>query len=160
MERISTVQARTLTASLSGASAFPVIIEADVGSGLARFSIVGLPDSAVRESADRVRSAITRSGVTWPAGRIVINLAPADLRKGGSGLDLGIALALLAAAGKLAPRRLRYAAFHGELSLTGTVREAGGALAVARAVAQQGARLLLTAPGCSREAALEPRLRV
>ncbi|MCZ6745918.1 MAG: ATP-dependent protease, partial [Acidobacteria bacterium] len=96
-----------------------VRVEADVAGGLPRFTIVGLPDGAVREAAERVRAAIKRGGFEWPAGRITINLAPASLRKSGAGLDLAIAVAILGASGVLPPRRLASTALLGELSLSG-----------------------------------------
>jgi len=135
-------------------------VEADVAGGLPRFTIVGLPDGAVREAAERVRAAVKRGGFEWPAGRITVNLAPASLRKSGAGLDLAIALAILGASGVLPPRGLAGTAFLGELSLSGDVRPVSGALAVARAVAQNGTSRLLTAAGCAREAALVPALKV
>jgi magnesium chelatase family protein len=159
-ERQAAVQARTLTASLFGINAIPVDVEADASGGLPRFTIVGLPDSAVRESAERVRAAIRRSGIDWPSGRITVNLAPADLRKGGSGLDLAIAVAVLGASGAIPPRRLEGTALYGELSLSGEIRPVGGALAIARTARERGARQLLTAPGCAREAALVSELAV
>lgn len=107
-----------------------------------------------------MRAAIRRSGFRWPAGRITINLAPADLRKGGSGLDLPIALALMGAMGAVPIRHLRRVALYGELSLSGGVRPAGGALAVAQAVLEKGAGCLVTARECAREAALVPDLAV
>ncbi len=131
-----------------------------MSGGLPRFTIVGLPDLAVRESAERVRAAVKRAGLDWPAGRITVNLAPAGLRKGGSGLDLAIAAAVLAASGALPPRHLQGVALFGELALSGEVRPVPGALAVARAVAAARAEVLLTSPGCAREAALVPALPV
>jgi magnesium chelatase family protein len=135
-------------------------VEADVSGGLPRLGIVGLPDVAVREAAERVRAAIKRSGFDWPAGRITVNLAPASLRKAGAGLDLAIAVAILGASGVVPPRRLENLALLGELSLSGQVRAVHGALAVARAVAQAGTSRLVTATGCSHEAALVAGLDV
>jgi magnesium chelatase family protein len=137
-----------------------VRVEADVSGGLPRLGIVGLPDVAVREAAERVRAAIKRSGFDWPAGRITVNLAPASLRKTGAGLDLAIAVAILGASGVVPARRLDDLALLGELSLSGQVRAVHGALAVARAVAGAGTRRLVTAAGCSREAALVAGLQV
>jgi len=135
-------------------------VEADVSGGLPRLGIVGLPDVAVREAAERVRAAIKRSGFDWPAGRITVNLAPASLRKAGAGLDLAIAVAILGASGVVPARRLDNLALLGELSLSGQVRAVHGALAVARAVAGAGIRRLVTAAGCSGEAALVAGLQV
>src|SRR5512139_280403 len=91
--------ARINAAAVLGIQAFPVLVEADLQSGLPTFSTVGLPDEAVRESRDRVRAAIANSGYPFPAGRVTVNLAPAALRKEGSGFDLAIAIGLLAAQG-------------------------------------------------------------
>jgi len=158
--RSTRLQAQVLTGSLFGVEAAPVRVEADVSGGLPRLGIVGLPDVAVREAAERVRAAIKRSGFEWPAGRITVNLAPASLRKAGAGLDLAIAVAILGASGVLPPGRLDDLALLGELSLSGQVRPVHGALAVARAVARAGTRRLVTAAGCSQEAALVAGLQV
>ena len=99
----SVVLAFTFTAALVGVAAELVRVEADVSFGLPRFTIVGLPDASVRESRDRVRSAIRSAGLEFPPHRITVNLAPADLRKAGSSFDLPIALAVLAAGGQLPP---------------------------------------------------------
>jgi magnesium chelatase family protein len=90
--------ASTFSAALVGVSAELVRVEADVSHGLPLFTIVGLPDASVRESRDRVRSAIRSAGLEFPPHRITVNLSPADLRKAGSSFDLPIALAVLAAA--------------------------------------------------------------
>ena len=89
------------TFALVGVAAEPVYVEVDVGGGLPSFAVVGLPDAAVRESRERVRSAIQNSGFNFPQSRITANLAPADLRKAGPGFDLAIAAALLAATDQL-----------------------------------------------------------
>src|ERR671923_2633780 len=91
--------ARTL--ALVGVGAEPVHVEVDIGGGLPSFTIVGLPDAAVRESRERVRSALVNSGFDFPQRRVTVNLAPADLRKAGPGFDLAIAAAILAATGQL-----------------------------------------------------------
>ncbi len=97
------------SAAVFGVEAFPVQIEVDVSFGLPRFTMVGLPDATVRESRDRVRSAIRNSGFEFPSHRITVNLAPADVRKAGSSFDLPIALGLLATSGALdAPRHRRH----------------------------------------------------
>src|SRR5262245_12872055 len=92
------------TATLFGVEACPVHVEVDVSFGLPHFTMVGLPDASVRESRDRVRSAIRNSGFDFPAHRITVNLAPADVRKAGSSFDLPIALGLLATSGPLTRR--------------------------------------------------------
>jgi len=93
------VLARLRSAAVFGIDAAPVTIEVDVSFGLPGFTVVGLPDASVRESRDRIRSAIRNSGFEFPKHRITVNLAPADVRKGGASFDLPIALGLLAASG-------------------------------------------------------------
>ena len=95
------VLARAHAATVIGIHAFPVEVEVDLQDGLPSFATVGLPDAAVRESRDRVRAALINSGFPPPEGRVTVSLAPADLRKEGSGFDLAIAVGLLAAAGRL-----------------------------------------------------------
>ncbi len=91
--------ARVCAAAVLGVQAFPVLVKTDLQAGLPSFSTVGLPDEAVRESRDRVRSAIMNSGFAFPAARVRVNLAPTDVRKEGSSFDLAIAVGLLAAPG-------------------------------------------------------------
>ena len=95
---------RVRSAAVFGIEASPVNIEVDVSFGLPAFTVVGLPDASVRESRDRIRSAIRNSGFDFPAHRIIVNLAPADVRKAGSSFDLPIALGVLAASGVIARR--------------------------------------------------------
>ena len=96
--------ARLRSAAVFGVEAYPVQIEVDVSFGLPSFTMVGLPDTTVRESRDRVRLAIRNSGLEFPPHRITVNLAPADVRKAGSSFDLPIALGVLATTGQLAPQ--------------------------------------------------------
>ena len=152
--------ARTLTASLFGVEAFPVTVEADVAGGLPQLTIVGLPTGAVREAADRVRSALHRSQLEWPAGRITINLAPADLRKDGTGLDLAIAVGIVAGQGDWPAGKLDGTAFFAELSLSGAVRWVPGTLAAARELARKGVTRFFTAWDGAAEASLVPGLEV
>jgi magnesium chelatase family protein len=121
------------TFTLDGISARPVSVEVDVHSGLPAFTIVGLPDAAVREARERVRSALVNCGFEFPMRRIIVNLAPANLRKAGPGLDLAIATALLAASEQLDWAALPRTAMAGELALDGSVRAVPGALAMAEA---------------------------
>jgi magnesium chelatase family protein len=121
--------ARSFT--LDGISARQVRVEVDVHRGLPAFSIVGLPDTAVREARERVRAALVNCGFEFPLRRIVANLAPASLRKAGPALDLAIAAALLAASGQLRWEALATTALAGELALDGSVRPVQGALAMA-----------------------------
>ena len=124
---------------LNGLRGFAVAVEADVSGGLPAFSIVGLPDSAVRESADRVRAAIKNLGFRFPDRRITINLAPADVRKTGPVYDLPLLLALLTASGQLEEIPAD-AAFLGELALDGSLRPVSGVLPMALAAAEHGIR--------------------
>jgi magnesium chelatase family protein len=115
MRPFSGVLASVASATLSGAVGRPVLVEVHVSNGLPGFTIVGLPDAAVREARDRVRAAILSSGLSWPLRRVTINLAPSGVRKGGTGLDLPIAVGLLAAAGELSPGCTENLSFCGEL---------------------------------------------
>src|SRR5947207_3274605 len=108
--------ARIMSASLHGIEAATVSVEVDVTTGLPSFTTVGLPDSAVRESRDRVRAAIRNAGFEFPIDRITVNLAPADLRKEGAAFDLPTALGILCATGLVKRERLESALVLGELS--------------------------------------------
>ena len=137
---------------LNGLRGFAVAVEADVSGGLPAFSIVGLPDSAVRESADRVRAAIKNLGFRFPDRRITINLAPADVRKTGPVYDLPLLLAVLTASGQLEDVPAD-AAFLGELALDGTLRPVSGVLPMALAAAEHGIRALYVPAENAAEAA-------
>lgn len=126
--------AQVYTRSVVGLHAPKVIIEVHLSQGLPALTIVGLPEAAVRESKDRVRSAILNSGFQFPNRRLTINLAPADLPKDGARLDLPIAIGILAASGQLQPDVLSGFEFIGELALNGELRQVTGSLAVARAI--------------------------
>ena len=143
--------AAVASASLIGAIGRPVLIEVHVSNGLPGFTIVGLPDAAVREARDRVRAAILSSGLSWPLRRVTINLAPSGVRKGGAGLDLPIAVGLLVAAGELSPASIEGRSFCGELGLNGSLRHVPGMIALADAAGPLG----MVVPLCDvREAAL------
>lgn len=153
--------AKTFSASVIGIDAYPVEIEVNVtgsssgGAADSVVSIVGLPDMAVKESRDRVKSAILSSGMIPPKGFTVVNLAPADLRKEGAAFDLGIALGMLAATGAVNPEALSSVAVVGELALDGSVRPVRGALPIAARLAEQaGLAMLLVPPQNAEEAAL------
>jgi magnesium chelatase family protein len=144
--------ARTL--ALIGVGAEPVYVEVDIGGGLPSFTIVGLPDAAVRESRERVRSALRNSGFRYPDSRITVNLAPADLRKAGPGFDLAIAAAILAATGQLSQTVVDQYAMAGELALDGGIRPVPGALAMAERTRGWGLRGVAVAPQDADQAAL------
>src|SRR5277367_660195 len=138
-------------ATLTGAVGRPVSVEVHVSNGLPGFTIVGLPDAAVRESRDRVRAALLSSGLPWPLRRVTVNLAPSGVRKGGAGLDLAIAVGVLVATGELPNGCTEGLAFSGELGLNGALRHVPGMIALADATAPLG----LVVPLCDlREAAL------
>ena len=126
-----------------GVHAPPVTVEAHLSNGLPAFSIVGLPETAVRESKERVRSALINSHFEFPARRITINLAPADLPKEGGRFDLPIALAILAASDQLSCPRLSNYEFVGELALSGEIRPVNGVLSAALAAAQVSRQLIV-----------------
>lgn len=119
---------KVTTGAIIGLDAYKVSVETDVLNGLPGFSIVGLPDTAINEARDRVRSAIKNSGFTFPAKKVVINLAPADLKKEGSIFDLPIAIGLLTEEGAIDEEKIKDYAFIGELSLDGTLRGVNGVL--------------------------------
>ena len=131
------------SAAIVGVEASPVDVEIDVSGGLPAFAVVGLPDSTVRESRDRVRSAIRHAGFQFPERRITVNLAPADVRKSGASYDLPIALGLLAAVGVLPPDPFEDLLVIGALSLDGRVQPVRGVLPVALLAAREGRRLVL-----------------
>jgi magnesium chelatase family protein len=117
--------------ALAGIDAPEVAVEVHLGPGLPSFTIVGLPDTEVREAKDRVRAALNHTQFEFPARRITVNLAPADLPKDSGRFDLPIAIGILAASGQIAPEALAAHEFAGELSLTGDLRPVRGALAMA-----------------------------
>lgn len=141
-------------AALVGVDGVAVEVEVHLSSQLPRVDIVGLPEAAVRESAARVRAAIRSTGARFPDRRITINLAPAALPKGGAGLDLAIAVGVLAAEGELEPETLAGVGFVGELALDGRLRPVRGALALVMAVREAGRKQVLVPSGNANEAAL------
>lgn len=151
--------ARLRSAAVVGVSALPVWVEVDVSFGLPAFAIVGLPDSSVRESRDRVRSAIKNSGFQFPPHRITVNLAPAHMRKHGTAFDLPVALGVLAAAGTLECRDVEQLLVVGELSLEGAIQRVRGLLPMALLARKESLRLLGPRHG-AQEAAVVPGLMV
>ena len=137
---------------LSGLNGFAVEVEADVAGGMPALSIVGLPDSAVRESGDRVHAAIKNLGFKWPDRRITVNLAPADVRKTGPVYDLPLLLAVLSAAGQIEVPP-EDAAFLGELALDGSLRPVSGVLPMALEAAATGVKALYVPAENAAEAA-------
>lgn len=148
------VLARVGAIALTGLDGAMVIAEAVVAGGLPQIRIVGLPDATVREAADRIRSGCRQSGFSLPGAKVVVNLAPAGIRKVGSGFDLPIALAVLAAAGHIPPGDLGSMVAWGEVGLDGGVRSSAGTLPVATAARRHGAGRLVVAGSAVGEASL------
>jgi len=152
--------ARCTTATLQGLEARQVEVEVDLGPGLPALQMVGLADTAIHESRERLRSALRNSGLRVPLTRVVVNLAPADLRKEGPGFDLPIALALLVASGQMPAGQLERIWSAAELALDGTLRPIRGVLPLAIAARRAGARALVVAAANQSEAALVQGLTV
>jgi magnesium chelatase family protein len=152
--------ARTHAIALVGVEGHPVEVEADIENGLVTLLLVGLPDTALREARDRIRAAIVNSGETWPNRRITVGLSPASLPKRGSGFDLSIAIAILAASEALRPSCLRGLVFIGELGLDGRIRPVPGVLPAVAAAAAAGFTGVVVGYENAAEAALVNDLRV
>jgi len=144
---------------IKGIGGYEVSVECSTAQGLPDFSIVGLPDAAVREARDRVRAAIKNAGLTFPVSRITVNLAPADTRKAGTTYDLPVLLGILASAGQI-KQPPEDCAFIGELSLAGALRPVRGALPMALAAARAGIRRLFVPAENASEAAFAEGLEV
>ena len=129
---------KTISATIAGADARMVNVEVDIGGGLPSFDMVGLLSSEIKESRERIRAAVKNCGITLPAGRITVNLSPADIRKTGSYFDLPITVCLLTAAGFIPPERLKDALFIGELALDGRIVPVSGVLAIVIGAMQSG----------------------
>ncbi|MBF0353022.1 MAG: YifB family Mg chelatase-like AAA ATPase [SAR324 cluster bacterium] len=150
--------AKTFSATVLGIDAHLIEVEVDVSFGLAQFNIVGLPDGTIKESRDRVMSAIKNSGFEFPIRKVVVNLAPAHIRKIGSGFDLPIAVALLGAMGILPAEKLAEFMVVGELSLDGRIRATRGTLPIAIAAREQGKQGLILPRENEAEAAVVPEI--
>ena len=151
--------AKVTSLGVTGLAGYLVQVETDLSGGLPQFNLVGLPDSAVKESSERVRSAVKNLHYQWPASRITVNLAPADVRKTGPVYDLPVFIGILAAQGKLpAPGSQR--AFLGELGLDGALRPVSGVLPMALAAVQQGVTELYVPAENAAEAAVAEGLTV
>ncbi|MFA6075897.1 MAG: YifB family Mg chelatase-like AAA ATPase [Negativicutes bacterium] len=142
------------SATISGIDGVDVSVEIDVARGIPAIDIVGLPEMSVKESRDRVRAAIRNAGFEFPVKRITINLAPANLKKEGSGFDLPIAIGIMAAAGYVACDNLSDCAFLAELSLEGRLRGVNGMLPMALALADAGIKRIFVAPENAHEVAI------
>src|SRR5438105_6121424 len=146
--------AHVLSSAVLGIDAYLVTVEVDISTSVPMWNLVGLPDAAVQESRDRVRSALRNSGYEFPQRRITINLAPADIKKEGSAYDLPIGLGILAANGMLPADKLRAYSILGELSLDGRVKPVRGALPIAAAASEKGLRGILLPADNALEAAV------
>lgn len=146
--------AKVNSCTVIGVDGVPIEVEVDIARGLPMFSTVGLPEGAVRESKDRVKAAIKNSGYDFPNNRITVNLAPADVKKGGSGYDLPIAVGILAAAGLITDSRHADYCLVGELSLDGGIRPVSGILPMTLAVRDQGLRGIIVPEANRTEAAI------
>ena len=152
--------ARTHAIALAGVHGHVVEIEADIENGLVALLLVGLPDTALREARDRIRAAIINSRQSWPQRRITVGLSPASLPKRGSGFDVAIAAAILAADGALPGESLAGTVFLGELGLDGRIRAVPGVLPSVAAAAAAGFRRVVVPPQNAAEAALVPSMQV
>jgi magnesium chelatase family protein len=151
------VLASVPSATLIGVQGRAISVEVHVSAGIPSFTVVGLPDASCREARDRVRAAILSSGLRWPQRRMTVNLAPTGVRKSGAGLDLPIAVALLAADGQLSPELVAGMSFLGELGLDGSIRKVSGVLPLVDAVPEG---LVVVPASCAAEAALVRRTSV
>jgi len=152
--------AKTYSFSLMGIDAIPVEVEVDLSPGLPVFTTVGLPDNTVRESKERVKSALQNSGYHFPSDRITVNLAPAHIKKEGSGFDLPIAIGILASMGILDQDRAAGTFLAGELSLDGRVKPISGSLPMAVCAQQSGRSGLMLPAENAPEAAVVQGLAV
>jgi len=160
LARTARMLASVRTAALHGIESVAVAVEVDLSFGLPALVMVGLPDTAVRESRDRVKAAIRNSGFEFPQERITVNLAPADVRKAGAAFDLPIALGVLAASGVVTSRTARNALVIGELSLDGSMHPTRGVLPIAAGARRDGYRELLLPSANAAEASLVTGLEV
>jgi magnesium chelatase family protein len=148
------VLAKVLSSAVLGIDAYRVEVEVDISSGLPSFATVGLPEASVKESRERVKSAITNSGYRFPDDRITVNLAPADIKKEGTGFDLPIALGILAATGVVPQEMVSRYLVLGELSLDGRIKPVRGSLPMALAARQAGHPAIIVPRANGREAAV------
>jgi magnesium chelatase family protein len=152
--------ARTHCIALVGVQGHPVEVETDIQNGLPGLQLVGLPDTALREARDRIRAAIINSGEQWPQRRITVGLSPASLPKRGSGFDLGIAISIMAAAGRVPVGAIDGISFLGELGLDGRLRPVLGVLPAVAGAAAAGFDTIALPQSCAAEASLVPGLQV
>lgn len=152
--------ARTCAVALVGVEGVPVEVQADLEPGVAAFTLVGLPDKSLTESRDRVRAAVVNSGVPWPQKKLTVGLSPASVPKGGSGFDIAVACAVLAAAECIDPRQIASVVMIGELGLDGRVLPVRGVLPAVLAAADAGYRQVVVPEQAAAEASLVPDVSV
>ena len=152
--------AKVCSAAVNGIEAYPIEVEVNAGYGDTIIVIVGLPDAAVKESRDRVMTALINSGFTFTFGRTTINLAPADVKKEGPSFDLPIAIGMLAASEQIETDQLDNFVMVGELALTGAIRSVKGVLPIALRAREQGKIGVFVPPENAAEAAVVAGLRV
>ena len=152
--------AQVNSSAVNGIDAYKIVVEVDIASALPGFTLVGLPDAAVRESIERVKAAIKNCGLDFPSRKITINLAPADVRKEGPSFDLPIAVGILAASGQVDIDQLADTVVVGELSLDGAVRGVSGVLPIALHARQVGAKRLIVPTRNVKEAAIVGEVEV
>ncbi|MEE9910560.1 MAG: ATP-binding protein [Deltaproteobacteria bacterium] len=145
---------KVLGVSVIGMESYPVSVEVDVSNGLPQFATVGLPDASVKESRDRIKAAIKNSGYAFPRNHVTVNLAPADIRKEGTGFDLPIAVGILAAEDLIAEDALRNCLFIGELSLDGSIKGVRGVLPAAFKARESGIQSVFVPEENAAEAAM------
>src|SRR5688572_27301325 len=148
------------SAASFGIHAVPILVEVDIAQGLPGFAMVGLPENTVKEARVRVQAAIGNSGFLFPMGKITVNLAPAHVRKEGTGFDFPMAMALLAAQGVVPFEKLKEIFFYGELSLSGEIKSVRGVLSAAEVALSVGAKCIMVAPENGAEAALVEGIEV
>lgn len=145
---------KVMSSAVIGVDAYPVEVEVDIANGLPSFVTVGLPETAVKESKERVRAAIKNSGYAFPDDRITVNLAPAHIKKEGTGFDLPIAVGILAATGIIPQTAVSSLLLHGELSLDGRVKPVFGSLSMALAARKEGVNRIVVPFANRKEAAV------
>ena len=151
---------KVISATTIGLDAYKIEVEVDFVHSLPNISIVGLPDTAVNEAKERVRSAIKNSGFTFPSLRVIVNLAPADIKKEGTNFDLPIAIGILVQGGFMQEEKLKDIAFIGELSLDGTLRSVHGVLPLVYGLREYGVKKVIVPLVNSKEAALVEDIQV
>ena len=151
---------KVISSTVVGIDAYPVDVEVDISPGLPQFSTVGLPDAAVKESKDRIKAAIKNSGYRFPRNHVTVNLAPADIKKEGTGFDLPIAVGILTGEGCIETKDLPDYTFIGELSLDGTIKGVDGVLSAALLANEMGRKGIIVARENAGEAAMVESINV